>query len=147
MSDASRTKLEAEKVTPYLASLFILLSSATLFDGFDSAMLSFAAPDVRATLGISRDEWGMVSGLTRMGVMVSFLFLLSADRFGRRSIMMITICGFAIANGLTAFVTTKEGFIVAQFFARIFLTAEYALAVIMMLPAPAHWRRAHPDDI
>ncbi len=132
MSDESRTKLEAEKVTPYLASLFILLSSATLFDGFDSAMLSFAAPDVRATLGISRDEWGMVSGLTRMGVMVSFLFLLSADRFGRRSIMMITICGFAIANGLTAFVTTKEGFIVAQFFARIFLTAEYALAVIMI---------------
>ena len=99
MSDESRTKLEADKVTPYLASLFILLSSATLFDGFDSAMLSFAAPDVRATLGISRDEWGMVSGLTRMGVMVSFIFLLSADRFGRRSVMMITVCGFAIANG------------------------------------------------
>jgi len=132
MSDTSRTNLEADKVTPYLASLFVLLSSATLFDGFDAAMLSFTAPDVRATLGISRDEWGMVSGFTRMGVMVSFLFLISADRFGRRSVMMITICGFAIANGLTAFVTTKESFILAQFFARIFLTAEYALAVIMI---------------
>ena len=132
MSTTSRTELEADRVTPYLASLFALLSTATLFDGFDSAMLSFAAPDVRATLGISRDEWGMVSGLTRMGVMVSFLFLLSADRFGRRNVMMVTICGFAIANGMTAFVTSKEGFIVAQFMARIFLTAEYALAVIMI---------------
>jgi len=132
MSSESRAPLEADRVTPYLASLFALLSTATLFDGFDAAMLSFAAPDVRATLGISRDEWGFVSGLTRMGVMVSFLFLLSADRFGRRTVMMITISGFAIANGLTAFVTTKESFIVAQFFARIFLTAEYALAVIMI---------------
>ena len=129
---AYKGKRPYELFTPYLASLFILLSSATLFDGFDSAMLSFAAPDVRATLGISRDEWGMVSGLTRMGVMVSFIFLLSADRFGRRSVMMITVCGFAIANGLTAFVTSKESFIVAQFFARIFVTAEYALAVIMI---------------
>jgi len=132
MSDTSRSGLEADRVTPYLATLFALLSTATLFDGFDSAMLSFAAPDVRATLGITREEWGMVSGLTRMGVMVSFLFLLSADRFGRRTVMMITIVGFATANGLTAFVTTKEGFIVAQFMARIFLTAEYALAVIMI---------------
>ncbi|MCS5637984.1 MAG: MFS transporter [Myxococcota bacterium] len=132
MSAKEGTKLEADKVTPYLASLFALLSTATLFDGFDAAMFSFAAPDVRETLGISRNEWGMVSGLTRMGVMVSFLFLLSADRLGRRMVMMVTISGFAIANGLTAFVTTKEGFIVAQFFARIFLTAEYALAVIMI---------------
>jgi putative MFS transporter len=132
MSSAQRNPLEADRVTPYLASLFALLSTATLFDGFDSAMLSFAAPDVRDTLGITREEWGFVSGLTRMGVMVSFLFLLSADRFGRRTVMMITIIGFAVANGMTAFVTTKEGFIVAQFFARIFLTAEYALAVIMI---------------
>jgi putative MFS transporter len=132
MSDKAGTELEASKVTPYLASLFALLSTATLFDGFDSAMLSFAAPDVRETLGIARSEWGMVSGLTRMGVMVSFLFLLSADRLGRRTVMMVTIFGFAVANGLTAFVTSQEGFIVAQFFARIFLTAEYALAVIMI---------------
>ncbi|MDG2334772.1 MAG: MFS transporter [Myxococcota bacterium] len=132
MSKKNQTNLEADKVTPYLASLFALLSTATLFDGFDSAMLSFAAPDVRATLGISRDEWGMVSGLTRMGVMVSFVFLLSADHLGRRTVMMITIVGFAVANGLTAFVTSTEGFVIAQFFARIFLTAEYALAVIMI---------------
>ena len=95
-------------------------------------MLSFAAPDVRSTLGITREEWGLVTGLTRMGVMVSFLFLLFADRIGRRTVMMITIIGFAVANGMTAFVTTKETFILAQFVARIFLTAEYALAVIMI---------------
>jgi putative MFS transporter len=127
-----RAPIEAERLSPYLILLFTLLSTATLFDGFDSAMFSFAAPDVRASLGISREGWGMVSGITRLGVIASFLFLVGADRWGRRNIMMITVIGFTIANGMTAFVTTQTEFVVAQFFARLFLTAEYALAVIMI---------------
>ena len=39
-------------MTPYLWFLFVLLSTATLFDGFDSAMLSFAAPESRKTVTI-----------------------------------------------------------------------------------------------
>jgi putative MFS transporter len=124
--------VEAERVDSYLVFLFLLLSTATLFDGFDAAMLGFAAPDARATLDISRAEWGFVSGLTRMGVMASFFFLLFADRFGRRTMMMITVVGFTIFNGLTAIVTDKAQFTACQFGARLFLTAEYSLAVIMI---------------
>ena len=127
-----RNHVEVEKLNPYLISLFALLSSATVFEGFDAAMLSFAAPDVRLSLGMSLDEWGFISGLTRMGVLASFFFMLSADRWGRRSIMMVTVGGFAIANGFTAFVETKTEFVITQFFARLFLTAEYALAVIII---------------
>ena len=128
----SRDAVEATHLSPYLLLLFALLSTATLFDGFDSAMFSFAAPDVRASLGISREGWGLVSGVTRLGVIASFLFLIGADRYGRRNVMMLTVVGFTIANGLTAFVTTQAGFILTQFVARLFLTAEYALAVIMI---------------
>ncbi|MDG2049135.1 MAG: MFS transporter [Myxococcota bacterium] len=127
-----RKQLEADRLNPYLISLFLLLSSATIFEGFDAAMLSFAAPDVRKTLGISLENWGFISGLTRMGVLASFFFMLTADRVGRRFVMMVTVAGFAVANGLTAFVETSTGFVVAQFFARLFLTTEYALAVIMI---------------
>ncbi len=127
-----RAPIEAERLSPYLILLFTLLSTATLFDGFDSAMFSFAAPDVRASLGISREGWGIVSGITRLGVIASFLFLISADRWGRRNVMMLTVIGFTVANGLTAFVTTQTEFVIAQFFARLFLTAEYALAIIMI---------------
>ena len=116
-----RNRLEADRLNPYLVSLFILLSSATIFEGFDAAMLSFAAPEVRESLGISLDEWGFISGLTRMGVLASFLFMLTADRMGRRFVMMVTVAGFAVANGLTAFVETKSGFVTAQFFARLAL--------------------------
>ncbi len=128
----NRPPVEADRVGPYLALLFMMLSSATLFEGFDAAMLSFAAPDARATLGIGRDEWGYVNGITRMGVMASFFFLFFADRLGRRAMMLLTVVGFTLANGATAFVTDKWEFTICQTLARLFLTAEYSLAVIMV---------------
>ncbi len=124
--------VEIDRVTPYLYFLFLLLSTATLFDGFDAGMLSFAAPESRRTLGISLSEWGLINSVIRLGVVLSFLFLLYADRFGRRSMMMLTVVGFTLFNGLTAFVTDKAQFTMCQLMARLFLTAEYSLAVIMI---------------
>ena len=129
---AAAPLLEATQVTPYLGFLFLLLSTATLFDGFDSAMFGFASPDVRASLGISVAEWGPIAGLTRFGVWASFVFVFFADRIGRRRVMMATIAGFTLANFATALVTTKAQFIAAQFVARLFLTAELSLAIIMV---------------
>ncbi len=119
----SVAEVEIDLVTPYLKFLFVLLSTATLFDGFDSGLLSFAAPESRRTLDISMSEWGFVNSIVRLGVMASFLFMLSADRWGRRTLMMVTVLGFAIFNCLTAFVTDKFQFTLCQMLARLFLTA------------------------
>lgn len=124
--------LEVERVTPYLGFLFLLLSTATLFDGFDSAMVSFAAPTLRHSLGIEISGWGPILSLTRLGVWASFLFLFFSDRIGRRRIMMATIVCFTLANFATGLATTKTQFVVLQFIARLFLTAEFSLAVIMI---------------
>ena len=138
-----RPALEATRIDRYLIFLFVLLSTATLFEGFDAAMLGFAAPDARATLDISLGEWGYLNGFTRLGVMASFFFLLGADRFGRRTLMLLTVIGFAVFNGLTALVTDKYQFALCQFGARLFLTAEYSLAVIMIGEEyPARFRGA-----
>jgi putative MFS transporter len=127
-----RPDVEIDRVSPYLLFLFALLSTATLFDGFDSALLSFAAPESRRSLDISMSEWGFVNSIVRLGVMASFLFMLSADRWGRRTLMIGTVVGFAVFNFLTAFVTDKYQFTVCQLLARLFLTAEYSLAVIVV---------------
>src|SRR5690606_5643265 len=138
---AAASSLEADRLSPYLAFLFVLLSTATLFDGFDAAMMSIAAPDVRGSLDISRAEWSVIFGLYRLGMIASFFFLLYADRFGRRAMMMVTVVGFTVFTGATALAETKLEFTLAQFFARIFLTAEYALAIIMVGEEfPARWR-------
>ncbi len=132
MTADAKPPVEATRVDPYLGLLFLLLSTATLFDGFDAGILSFGAPDTRASLNISLAEWGLLNGFIRLGVMASFFFLLYADRWGRRTMMMVTVVGFAVFNGATAFVTDKWTFALCQFAARLFLTAEYSLAVIMI---------------
>lgn len=130
--DRPAPAVEAEKVDGYLIFLFVLLSTATLFDGFDAAMLTVAAPDVRATLDISKGEWGFLFAFTRLGMIASFVLLLAADRVGRRRLMTWTIVGFALTNAAAGFATDKYEFAAWQFMARIFLTAEYALAVIVV---------------
>ena len=131
-AQAQAPALEIDRVTPYLGFLFVLLSAAKLFDGFEAAMVGFAAPDVRASLGIDLAQWGLINGITRMGVMASFVFLFFADSVGRRRVMMLTVIGFTLANGATALVTDKIQFTALQLVARLFLTAEYSLAIIMI---------------
>jgi len=124
--------VEAPRLDPYLLFLFSLLSTATLFEGFDSGMLSFAAPEVRASLDIDRSEWGLLNGVVRLGVTASFVFLLVADRWGRRNVMFFTVLGLGVSSGLTALATDKATFTFFQFLTRLFLTAEYSLAVVMI---------------
>ena len=111
--------------------LLALLGITTLYEGFDASMLTLASVDVRATLDIGLDEWGMLYATTRAGVVASFFFLMCADRFGRRAMLLLAVTGFAIASGATAFVQTKEQFTLWQTVARLFLTAQFGLAIII----------------
>lgn len=131
-SQPGSASVESERIGPYLIFLFCVLAIATFFEGFDAAMLTIAAPDARATLDISRSEWGILFGINRFGMVGSFFLLLFADRWGRRNMMMITVLGFALFNGLSAIATDKFEFGAFQFFARLFLTAEVALALIVI---------------
>jgi putative MFS transporter len=108
-----------------------LLGIATIYEGFDASMLTLASVDVRATLHIGLDEWGTIYAITRAGMIASFFFLMCADRFGRRTLLLITVGGFALSSAATAFVQTKVEFTVCQTLARLFLTTQFGLAVII----------------
>jgi putative MFS transporter len=124
--------VESARVTPYHGLLFGLLSTATFFEGFDISMMSLAAADVRAGLGISREAWGAIFSITRVGIVASFFLLLFADRFGRRLLLFVTVLGFGAVTGLTALARDPLEFTALQTLARFFLQAEYALAVIVV---------------
>ena len=125
------TPVVRERFSGYHILLLCLLGITTLYEGFDASMLTLASVDVRATLAIELDEWGTIYAITRAGVVASFFFLMCADRFGRRTLLLLTVAGFAIASGATSFVQTKEEFTFWQTVARLFLTAQYGLAIIM----------------
>jgi putative MFS transporter len=124
--------VESSRVTPYHGFLFVLLSTATFFEGFDASMMSLAAPDVRAGLGIPVEQWGALYSITRVGIVASFFLLLFADRFGRRLLLFVTVLGFGAVTGLTALARDAAEFTALQTLARFFLQAEYALAVIVI---------------
>jgi MFS family permease len=128
MTEAAEPK---ERFSAYHIVMLALLGIATLYEGFDASMLTLASVDVRATLHIGLDEWGTLYAITRGGMIASFFFLMCADRFGRRTLLLLTVAGFALATGATAFVQTKFQFAVCQTIARLFLTAQYGLAVII----------------
>jgi putative MFS transporter len=120
-----------ERFSAYHIGLLALLGIATLYEGFDASMLTLASVDVRATLGIELDEWGTLYAITRAGMIASFFFLMCADRFGRRALLLVTVGGFALSSAATAFVQTQLEFTIWQTVARLFLTAQYGLAVII----------------
>ena len=125
-------QVESARVTPYHGLLFALLSTATFFEGFDISMMSLAAADVRAGLGISQKSWGLIFSITRVGIVASFVLLLFADRFGRRLLLFVTVLGFGAVTGLTTLARDAVEFTALQTLARFFLLAEYALAVIVI---------------
>jgi len=128
----STAPVESARVTPYHGLLFALLSTATFFEGFDISMMSLAAADVRAGLGISQQSWGFIFSVTRVGIVASFFLLLFADRFGRRLLLFVTVLGFGTVTGLTTLARDPVEFTALQTLARFFLLAEYALAVIVI---------------
>lgn len=130
-----------ERFTPYHARLLLLLGIATLYEGFDASMLALASVDVRATLEIDVEAWGTVFAITRAGMVASFFLLMGADRFGRRSLLVLTVAGFALCSAATALVQTAAAFTFWQTIARLFLTAQFGLAIIIAgEELPSRWR-------
>ena len=102
----TETAAPKERFSAYHVLLIALLGIATLYEGFDASMLTLASVDVRATLDIGLDEWGTIYAITRAGMVASFFFLMCADRFGRRAMLVITVGGFALSSLATAYAQT-----------------------------------------
>jgi MFS transporter, putative metabolite:H+ symporter len=133
--------LEAREMTPYLWALLVMLASATFFDGFDSAILATVAPLIQKEYGLNHSQWGLVFTIVRLGAVISFGVLVLADRYGRRLLITLTILGYALFTGLTAFSGRIESFTAYQLAARLFLASEFALALIIIGEEyPTAWR-------
>lgn len=138
---AEGMRAEAQELTPYLWALLGMLVSATVFDGFNVAILSTVAPIIQELYGLNHAEWGFLNMILRLGAVLSFFLLILADRYGRRAVITTTILGYALFTGLTAWSTDVVTFTLFQFGARIFLAAEFALAMIIVGEEfPTRWR-------
>jgi MFS family permease len=118
--------------------LLLLLAAAFFVGQYDMTVLGLALPDIQRSFAIPEADLGQVIAAARIGALPAIVMALLADRVGRRSLLMFTLLGASIATGATGFARTAQEFMVLQFFARAFVTAEEIIAVVYvleMLPA------------
>lgn len=118
--------------------LLLLLGAAFFIGQYDMTVLSLALPDLQRSFDIGEQDLGKVIAAARLGVLPAVFLALWSDRIGRRRLLVVTLLGLSVATGATGLARGTGEFIVLQFCARLFTTAEEILAVIYvleMLPA------------
>lgn len=118
------------RLTPYQRRLCALLSVATFFEGYDLFALAQILPNLRAEFGLAPEQGGALVAAANVGAVLAFVLVRAADRIGRRRVLAVTIAGYTAASLATAFAPNAWAFAAFQLAARVFLLAEYALAIV-----------------
>lgn len=113
----------------YFDKLLLVAGFAWLFDAMDVGMLSF----IIATLGkewhLTSSEMGWIGSISSLGMAIgAILFGLLADRYDRKSILIISLLVFSIFNGLSALATSYAIFILLRFIVGAGLGGELPVA-------------------
>ena len=117
-----------------------LVAAVSVFEQYDIYLFSLNLKQIQADLAIAESDLGLLSALVRSGAFIAIFLTIAADRFGRRIMLLATVVGYTLFTGATAFSPTAELFIVFQFFARGFATAELLIAAVVIAEefAPEH---------
>ena len=143
MSESPTFPAPSDRITPYHRRLFALLTVATFFEGFDTALAQLILPVLGADFAASPDELGLALSVAGVGMILAFGPIRSADRWGRRPVVLVSVAGFALLTLATAFAPSLALFSALQLGARFFLVTELALAYVLLseeLPARTRGR-------
>ena len=107
-----------QKLVVFLGFLIIAM------DGFDVSVISFIAPQLRSSWGITAQMLGPVISAALIGLAVGAVVAgPMADRFGRRGVLLISVAFVAVWTIATAFSTSVTELVIYRFFAGIGLGA------------------------
>jgi putative MFS transporter len=138
-------RADAPTLTGHHRTLLLLLATATLFEGYDRFILVLALPYIAQDLGIvaagtsqaaaksaAEGALGWALSAIRCGALLAIPLCLMADRAGRRGILLLTVLGYTVATALTGMSRGLGDLIGLQLVATMFLTAELALAQVVI---------------
>src|SRR3954470_23382335 len=131
-----------ERDDRYLRLLLWLLVSAAFFEGYDSSILSLLLPNIQSTFHVSEAALGVMRIPIELGLFVAFFVTRLSDRLGRRPLLLWSVVGYTAFTALTAVSWDIWSFAAFQFGARVFLGAEYAIGVTMVVEEFPTGRRA-----
>ena len=117
----------------YLRLLLVLLVSAAFFEGYDESILALLLPNIQNTFHVSEAVLGITRIPIELGLFVAFFVTRLSDRRGRRPLLLWSVAGYTIFTAATAISWDIWSFAFFQFASRIFLGAEYAIGITMIV--------------
>lgn len=126
----------------YLRSLLLLLLAATFFEGYDGAILSLVLGSIRDTFNVAESALGVSRAIIELGLGAAFFLARAGDRWGRRKLLLWSVFGYTVMTALTAASWNLVSFTAFQSLSRVFLGAEYAVALTMIVEEFPKDRRA-----
>jgi putative MFS transporter len=126
----------------YLRTMLWLLLAATFFEGYDGAILALVLPAIRDTFNVAESQLGVSRAIIELGLGAAFFLARAGDRWGRRTLLLWSVLGYTVMTGLTAVSWDLTSFTAFQALSRVFLGAEYAVAVTMIVEEFPKERRA-----
>jgi putative MFS transporter len=124
---------ELERDDRYLRLLLWLLVSAAFFEGYDASILGLLLPDIQSSFHVSEAVLGITRIPIELGLFAAFFVARLSDRLGRRPMLLWSVVGYTVFTALTALSWDIWSFAFFQFASRIFLGAEYAVGVTMIV--------------
>jgi putative MFS transporter len=116
----------------YLALALGLLMSVTIFEAYDVTIFHLCTPDIARAFHLDDRAVGRMASMVRFGGMLAFVVVMISDRVGRKPVVSATVVGYTAFTFLTAISRGLATFTLFQSCAQIFLSAEFAIAIIMI---------------
>ncbi len=116
----------------YQWTLLGLLMSVTVFEGYDVTIFHLCTPDIARTFHLDDRAVGAMASFVRLGGVLAFIIVMLADRIGRKPLISMTVLFYTLFTLLTALSRGLTTFTLFQSSAQVFLSAEFAIAIIMI---------------
>lgn len=105
-----------EKMSKFQLKVIILCGIIAALDGFDTQSIAFVAPVISQEWGLESSAFGPIFGLGLLGMMIgSMLFGPLADRFGRKSMIVICLIIIGTFSLLTVSAASVTSLMVLRF--------------------------------
>ena len=118
------------QLAPYHRRLFVFLSVASFFEGFDYYALAQLLPELRTAFGLTIPEGTSLASFINIGMVLSFFLVRQGDRVGRHRLLTWTITGYMVFTALSALSQSVAQFALCQLMARLFQSAEVATVMV-----------------
>lgn len=116
--------IDRAKFGPLQFGVTALCFIIAMLDGFDTQSIAFVAPKIAEDWGLKPSEFGPIFAIGLLGLTVgAFTLSPAADRFGRKTVILISTAIFGLFALLTAFSTSMHELLIYRFITGIGLGA------------------------